>query len=95
MSLWTLVPPSDEVLIQRMFANGENGGYWPALRQYAYEDSAGTTQASVNGRDSSQWQAAIAGRAAEKGMEPMSIETIETLRVTLLVGNEVDALESL
>ncbi len=52
-------------------------------------------RAIVIGRDSSQWQAAIAGRAAEKGMEPMSIETIETLRVTLLVGNEVDALESL
>ncbi len=49
MSLWTLIPPSDEVLIQRLFSNGEKGGYWPALRQYAYEDSAGTTAASVNG----------------------------------------------
>ncbi len=49
MSLWTLIPPSDEVLIQRLFSNGELGGYWPADPAYAYEDSAGTTLASANG----------------------------------------------
>ena len=35
--------------LQQMFANGEQGGYWPADPAYAYEDSAGTTLASVNG----------------------------------------------
>ncbi len=35
--------------IQQMFANGEQGGYWPADPAYAYEDSEGTTAASVNG----------------------------------------------
>ena len=48
----------------------------------------------VIGRDSAQWQAAIAGRAAEKGMEPLPVETIETLRAALLCGDEVVALES-
>jgi len=47
----------------------------------------------VIGRDSAQWQAAIAGRAAEKGMEPLSPETIEALRAALLCGDEVTALE--
>lgn len=32
-----------------LFANGEQGGYWPADPQYAYEDSSGTTAASANG----------------------------------------------
>ncbi len=48
----------------------------------------------VIGRDSAQWQAAIAGRAAGKGMEPLPVETIETLRAALLCGDEVVALES-
>lgn len=47
----------------------------------------------VIGRDSAQWQAAIAGRAAEKGMEPLSVETIELLRAALLCGDEVTVLE--
>ena len=49
----------------------------------------------VIGRDSAQWQAAIAGRAAEKGMELLPVETIELLRAALLCGDEVAALESL
>lgn len=32
-----------------MFANGEQGGYWPADPAYLYEDSAGTIPASANG----------------------------------------------
>ncbi len=43
----------------------------------------------VIGRDSAQWQSAIAQRAAEKGMEPLPIETIELLRASLLCGDEV------
>jgi hypothetical protein len=35
--------------LQQMFANGEQGGYWPADPAYAFEDSAGTIAASVNG----------------------------------------------
>jgi len=35
--------------MQLLFANGENGGYWPADPQYSFEDSAGTLAASVNG----------------------------------------------
>lgn len=35
--------------MQLLFANGEQGGYWPADPQYLYEDSAGTIPASVNG----------------------------------------------
>jgi len=49
-------------------------------------------RAVVIGRDSAQWQAAIAGRAAEKGMEPLPTETIELLRTSLLCGDEVSAL---
>jgi len=41
--------PATLAAIQNMFARGEQGGYWPADPQYAYEDSAGTTLASVNG----------------------------------------------
>lgn len=40
---------TDIQAIQRLFANGENGGYWPADPAYLYEDSAGTIPASVNG----------------------------------------------
>ncbi len=35
--------------IQRLFANGELGGYWPASPEYAFEDSSGTIAASVDG----------------------------------------------
>lgn len=35
--------------LQAMFANGELGGYWPADPRYSFEDSPGTTAASVNG----------------------------------------------
>ena len=45
ISIW----PNDLAAMQRLFSNGELGGYWPADPAYAYEDSAGTTAASVNG----------------------------------------------
>ena len=35
--------------MQLLFSNGEHGGYWPADPVYAFEDSAGTTPASVGG----------------------------------------------
>jgi hypothetical protein len=41
--------PATLAAIQNLFARGELGGYWPADPQYAYEDSAGTTLASVDG----------------------------------------------
>ena len=40
---------TDIMAIQRMFASGEQGGYWPADPVYLYEDSAGTIPARVNG----------------------------------------------
>lgn len=40
---------TDIQAIQRLFANGENGGYWPADPAYLYEDSAGTIPATLNG----------------------------------------------
>lgn len=51
-----------------------------------------TMRAIVIGRDSAQWQAAIAQRAAEKGVEPLPAETIELLRTSLLCGDEVSGL---
>lgn len=53
--------------IQRLFANGENGGYWPADPAYLYEDSAGTIPASRDGvcglrMDTSQGSVAQARR---------------------------------
>jgi len=45
ISIW----PNDLAAMQRLFSNGELGGYWPADPAYAYEDSAGTMAASVNG----------------------------------------------
>ena len=61
----------------------------------AYVPFTEQMRAVVMGRDPAQWQAAIAGRAAEKGMEPLPVETIELLRAALLCGDEVAALESL
>ena len=49
----------------------------------------------VERRIAAEWQAAIAQRAEQKGMEPLPVETIETLRAVLLCGDEVAALESL
>ena len=40
---------ADLMAIKRLFANGEQGGYWPADPAYMFEDSAGTIPASVNG----------------------------------------------
>ncbi len=39
----------DQRYIQRMFADGALGGLWLPEPQYLYEDSAGTTRASING----------------------------------------------
>ena len=61
---------------------------------FAYDPFSETMRGVVERRVSAEWQAAIAGRAAEKGMEPLSPETIETLRASLLCGDEVAALES-
>ena len=52
-----------------------------------------TMRGVVERRIAAEWQAAIAQRAEQKGMEPLPVETIETLRVTLLVGDEVTVLE--
>lgn len=40
---------TDLLDIQALFANGEQGGYWPADPAYLYEDSAGTIPASRDG----------------------------------------------
>lgn len=63
---------------------------------YVYAEVPFTVQmrAVVMGRDSAQWQAAIAGRAAEKGLEPLPAEMIELLRAALLCGDECAGLES-
>ena len=45
----------------------------------------------VERRVSAEWQAAIAGRAAENGMEPLSPETIELLRSSLKIGDEIES----
>ena len=47
----------------------------------------------VQGRDSATWQAAIAQLASEKGCEPLSVETIEALRNSLLMGEECSSLK--
>ena len=47
--LWAGVSDTGVEALEPLFANGELGGYWPADPAYAYEDSAGTTAASVNG----------------------------------------------
>lgn len=58
----------------------------------AYVPFTETMRGVVTRRIAAEWQAAIAGRAAEKGMEPLPVETIETLRAALLCGDEVAAL---
>ncbi len=55
---------------------------------YAEVPFTETMRAVVMNRDSAQWQAAIAQRAAMKGMELLSVETIEALRAALLCGDE-------
>lgn len=42
----------------------------------------------VERRNAAEWQNAIAQRAANKGLEPLPVETIELLRAALLVGDE-------
>ena len=43
-------------------------------------------------RDPDEWQYAVAQLASEKGMEPLSSEVIETLRTSMLIGDECDGL---
>ena len=43
-------------------------------------------------RDPDEWQYAIAQLASEKGMEPLDPEVIETLRTSMLIGDECDGL---
>lgn len=52
-----------------------------------------TMRGVVERRLSAEWQAAIAQRAEQRGMEPLSPETIEAIRAALLCGDEVAALE--
>ena len=58
----------------------------------AYVPFTEQMRAVVIGRNAEQWQAAMNQRAAEKGMEPLPMETIEALRTALLCGDEVAAL---
>ena len=60
----------------------------------AYVPFTETMRGVVTRRIAAEWQAAIAGPAAEKGMEPLPVETIEALRAALLCGDEVAELES-
>ena len=48
----------------------------------------------VRRRAPDEWQYAIAQLASEKGMEPLSSEVIETLRASMLIGDECDALDA-
>lgn len=45
----------------------------------------------VERRIAAEWQAAIAQRAEQKGMEPLSPETIELLRSSLKIGDEIES----
>ena len=46
----------------------------------------------VRRRNQEEWQFAIAQLASEKGMEPLDPEVIETLRTSMLIGDECDGL---
>ena len=46
----------------------------------------------VRRRDPDEWQYAIVQLASEKGMEPPAPEVIETLRASMLIGDECDVL---
>ena len=54
----------------------------------AYVPFTEQMRAVVIGRNAEQWQAAINQRASEKGMEPLPVETVETIRAALLCGDE-------
>lgn len=62
---------------------------------YVYAEVPFTEQmrAVVMSRNPELWQAAIAQRAAMKGLEPLPVETIEQLRSALLCGDECAGLE--
>lgn len=59
----------------------------------AYVPFTDAMRGVVERRIAEEWQAAIAQRAEIKGMEPLPVEIIETLRAALLCGDEVSALE--
>lgn len=59
----------------------------------AYVPLTETMRGVVERRIAAEWQTAIAQRAEIKDMEPLPVETIETLRAALLCGDEVAALE--
>ena len=48
----------------------------------------------VRRRDPDEWQYAVAQLASEKGMAPLSSGVIETLRASMLIGDECDALDA-
>ena len=48
----------------------------------------------VRRRDPDEWQYAVAQLASEKGMEPLASEVIETLRASMLIGDECNALDA-
>lgn len=61
---------------------------------YAEVPFTESMRAVVMSRNAELWQAAIAQRANEKGMEPLPVETIEQLRAALLCGDECTNLET-
>lgn len=58
----------------------------------AYVPFTDAMRGVVTRRIAAEWQTAIAQRATMKGMEPLPVETIETLRAALFCGDEVAAL---
>ena len=61
---------------------------------YAEVPFTESMRAVVMSCNSDLWQAAIAQRASEKGLEPLPVETIEQLRAALLCGDECVNLET-
>ena len=57
----------------------------------AYVPFTETMRGVVERRIAAEWQAAIAQRAEQKGMEPLSPETIELLRSSLKIGDEIES----
>lgn len=57
----------------------------------AYVPFTAELRGVVERRVSAEWQAAIAQRAEQKGMEPLSPETIELLRSSLKIGDEIES----
>lgn len=60
----------------------------------AYVPFTAELRGVVERRNVTEWQAAIAQRATEFGREPVTVEEIEMLRSSILIGDEVAALEA-